>query len=195
MKIKLNLSLLAALLIINVNGPCFAGRVLDGTKVVSDEDAEWLAGEDVVSTSKFVRKTLKKPKELEEFDTLDLHGALLQTAGLRKIVDELLPSLPKLKILNLYFSGLNTKEDLELVASILQRFGNIQYVNIVGNPIAREVVSFVKEQDAKNGISDKFKKRVVFSFKTLLEDKFPEAERKDNLDWYNAHKAYYQMVH
>lgn len=156
-----------------------------------------LDGEGVVSASKFVRRTLKlKPDELKEFDTLNLQAAThLKTSGLKKIAEDLLVKLPNLKTLNLYGSGLRTKEDLELLTYILQRFDNLQYVNIVGNSIAREVFSFVTRNGLQNELADMFRKKVVFSFESLLEDKFPKPERENYRDWYNTHKTYYEMVH
>jgi hypothetical protein len=173
-----------------------AGRTLDGTKVVSDEDIEWLADEGYVSTSKFIRQTLVlDPEELAEVDTLDLHSTLLCTSGLRKIAQDLLPYLPNLNVLNLRISGLQNDEDLELLASILKNYDNLQYVNIVGNDIADKVLSFVQAHEGEKGLTDKFQKKVVFSFKTLIESRFPPAEREQYKDWYQTHINYYISVH
>ena len=196
MKFKTGQYMVVLLLAFSISNPLSAGRVLDGTRVVSDEDAEWLKGEDLVSTSKFVRQTRSlEPEELAEIETLDLHGSTLGTSGFRKITDDLLPHLPNLKFLNLYISELRAQEDLELLASILERFGNLQYVNIVGNEIANMALSFVKEHEEQKELTDKFQKKVVFSYKTLLEDKFPLVERKKYDEWYKTHTTYYTLVH
>ncbi|MBY0501352.1 MAG: hypothetical protein K2P93_05055 [Alphaproteobacteria bacterium] len=196
MKIREKKYVIALLAAICASNASVAGRVLDGTRVVSDEDAEWLKGEDLVSTSKFVRQTRSlEPEELAEIETLDLHGSTLGTSGFRKITDDLLPYLPNLKFLNLYISELRAQEDLELLASILERFGNLQYVNIVGNEIANMALSFVKEHEEQKELTDKFQKKVVFSYKTLLEDKFPLVERKKYDEWYKTHTTYYTLVH
>lgn len=196
MKIREKKYMIALLAAICASNASVAGRVLDGTRVVSDEDAEWLKGEDLVSTSKFVRQTRSlEPEELAEIETLDLHGSTLGTSGFRKITDDLLPYLPNLKFLNLYISELRAQEDLELLASILERFGNLQYVNIVGNEIANMALSFVKEHEEQKELTDKFQKKVVFSYKTLLEDKFPLVERKKYDEWYKTHTTYYTLVH
>ena len=139
-----------------------AGRTLDGTKVVSDEDIEWLEGEDVISASKFIRQTLVlDPEELEDVETLDLHSTSLHTSGLRKITDELLPYLPNIKFLNLYSSQLRTREDLVILASILERFDSLQYVSIVANGIANHTLSFVKEHEEQKKLTAADKKEIL----------------------------------
>ena len=196
MKIKIEFYFVALFLALSLNSPVMSGHVLDGTKVVSDEDNEWLRGEGVVSTSKFIRQARAlDPEELAEIDTLNLQGTMLYTVGLKKVADELLPFLPNLKLLNLFDSDLRTEEDLELLASILERFENLEYVNIVGNGIANQALSFVKEHQEQKELIDKFQHKVVFSFKTLLEDKFPIAERRQFEDWYKTHTSYYTSVH
>ncbi len=196
MKYKIEFYLAALFLAFSLNSSVMAGRTLDGTKVVSDEDIEWLADEGYVSTSKFIRQTLVlDPEELAEVDTLDLHSTLLCTSGLRKIAQDLLPYLPNLNVLNLRISGLQNDEDLELLASILKNYDNLQYVNIVGNDIADKVLSFVQAHEGEKGLTDKFQKKVVFSFKTLIESRFPPAEREQYKDWYQTHINYYISVH
>lgn len=196
MKIKVEQYVIAFLFALGISSPAIAGRILDGTKVVNDEDAEWLKGEDLVSTSKFVRQTRTLDvEELAEIDTLDLHGSTLGTIGLRKIAEDLLPHLPSLKFLNLYISELRAHEDLDLLASILTRCNNLQYVNIVGNEIANQALSFVKEHEGEKELTDKFQKKVIFSYKTLLEDKFPRVEREKFEEWYKTHTSYYTLVH
>ncbi|MCI5055577.1 MAG: hypothetical protein MRY83_05670 [Flavobacteriales bacterium] len=196
MKYKIEFYLAALFLTLSLNNSVMAGHTLDGTKVVSDEDIEWLEGEGYVSTSKFIRQTLVlDPEELAEVDTLDLHSALLRTSGLRKIAQDLLPSLPNLNVLNLRISGLQSDEDLELLASILERFHNLQYVNIVGNDIADKVLSFVQTHETQKELTDKFQKKVVFSFKTLIESRFYLAHREQNKDWYQTHISFYISAH
>jgi hypothetical protein len=194
MKYKIEFYLAALFLTLSLNSSVMAGRTLDGTKVVSDEDIEWLEGEDVISASKFIRQTRAlDPEELEDVEALDLHSTSLHTSGLRRITDELLPYLPNLRFLNLYSSQLRTREDLEILASILERFGSLQYVSIVANGIANQALSFVKEHEEQKELTDKFQQKVVFSFNALLEDKFPIAEREHYKDWYQTHKNYYLM--
>ncbi|MBY0272719.1 MAG: hypothetical protein K2X02_04820 [Alphaproteobacteria bacterium] len=189
---KIEFYLIAIFLAFSLNSSVAVSSILDGTKVVSDEDIEWLEGEDVVSTSKFIQQTLVlDPEELKDVETLDLHSTSLHTSGLKKITDELLPYLPNLKFLNLYASQLRTREDLEILASILERFGSLQYVSIVANGIANQALSFVKEHEEQKEITDKFQQKVVFSFNALLEDKFPLAEREHYNDWYQTHIRYY----
>ena len=196
MKYKTEIYLAALFFALSLNSSVAIGSILDGTKVVSDEDIEWLADEGYVSTSKFIRQTRAlDPEELAEVDTLDLHSALLRTPGLRMITEDLLPYLPNLNVLNLRISGLQNDEDLELLASILERFHSLQYVNIVGNDIADKVLSFVQAHEAQKELTDKFQKKVVFSFKTLLESQFPVAEREQYKDWYQTHTSYYISTH
>lgn len=192
MKYNIEFYLIAVFLALSLNSSMAVGSILDGTKVVSDADAKLLKGEDIISTSKFVKQARAlNPEELADVDTLNLQGAMLYTVGLRKIFDELLPLLPNLKFFNLYNSDLRTQEDLEIIASILEKHDNLQYVNIVGNEIANQVLSFVKAHEEQKRLTDKFQRKVVFSFKTLLEDQFPGTERKHYKDWYQTHIKYY----
>jgi len=196
MKYKIEFYLIALFLALSLNSSVMAGRTLDGTKVVSDADAELLEGEDIISTSKFVKQAQAlNPDELAEMDTLNLQGAMLYTVGLRKVFDELLPLLPNLKFFNLYNSDLRTQEDLELIASILEKYDNLEYVDIVGNGIANHVLSFVKAHEEQKGLTDKFQRKVVFSFKTLLEDQFPGVEREHYKEWYQTHIDYYILMY
>ncbi|MBX9786071.1 MAG: hypothetical protein K2Y08_01915 [Alphaproteobacteria bacterium] len=196
MKYKIEFYLLAFLLALSLNSSVMAGRTLDGTKVVSDEDIEYLKGEDVISASKFIRQARAlDQEELEDVETLDLHSTLLGTSGLRQVSEELLPYLPNLKFLNLIISELREDEDLELLASILQRFENLQYVNIVGNGIAYKALPFVKEHAEQKELTDRFQKKVVFSFKSSLENQFPGDEREKYKEWYKTHVNYYTLVH
>ncbi|MBY0293033.1 MAG: hypothetical protein K2W92_07095 [Alphaproteobacteria bacterium] len=193
---KIEFYSIALLLAFSLNSSVAIGSILDGTKVVSDEDIEWLKDEGYVSTSKFIRQTLVlEPNELEEVDTLDLHSTLLRTSGLRTIAQDLLPHLPNLKFLNLFVSDLRSDEDLEILASILERFNGLQYIDIAGNDIADRVFSFVKTHEAQKELTDRFQKKVVFSFKTLLESQFPVAEREQYKDWYQTHTTYYISAH
>lgn len=196
MKYKVEIYLATLFLALSLNSSAAVSNILDGTKVVSDEDAEWLEGEDYVSTSKFIRQTLVlAPEELAEVDTLDLHSTLLCTSGLKMIAEDLLPYLPNLNVLNLRISELQNDEDLELLASILERYNSLQYINIVGNDIADKVLSFVQAHESQKELTDKFQKKVVFSFKTLLESRFPPAEREKYKDWYQTHISYYISAH
>lgn len=189
---KIAFYLITLFLALSLNNSVMAGCILDGTKVVSDEDIEWLEGEDIASTSNFIRQTLVlDPEELAEVDTLDLHSALLRTSGLRKIGQDLLPYLPNLKFLNLFVSDLGNGEDLETLASILERFHTLQYIDIVGNNIADKVFSFVKAHESQKELVNHFQKKVIFSFKTLLESQFPVDEREQCKDWYQTHIKYY----
>ncbi|MCI5059106.1 MAG: hypothetical protein MRY83_23540, partial [Flavobacteriales bacterium] len=95
------------------------------------------------------------------------------------------------KFLNLFVSDLGSDEDLETLASILERFQSLQYVDIAGNNIADRVFSFVKGHEAQKELTDRFRNKVVFSFKTLLESQFPLAEREHHNDWYQTHIRYY----
>ncbi|MBY0272888.1 MAG: hypothetical protein K2X02_05710 [Alphaproteobacteria bacterium] len=54
---KIAFYLIAIFLALSLNSPVTVGSTLDGTKVVSDEDAEWLKDEGYISTSKFIRQT------------------------------------------------------------------------------------------------------------------------------------------
>jgi len=196
MKYKIEFYLIALFLALSLNSSVAVGSILDGTKVVSDEDAKWLKGEDVISTSKFISQVRAlDPEELADVGTLNLKGAMLYTVGLRKVFDELLPLLPNLKFFNLYNSDLRTQEDLELIASILEKHDNLQYVDIVGNGIANHVLSFVKAHEEQKGLTDKFQRKVVFSFKTLLEDQFPGVEREHYKEWYQTHIDYYTLMY
>jgi len=189
---KIEFYLIALFLALSLNSSVMAGRTLDGTKVVGDEDIEWLEGEDVVSTSKFIQQTLVlDPEELAEVETLNLQGALLGTLGFKKVAEELLPHLPNLQFLNLYTTQLRTSEDLKLLASILMRYDNLKYIDIAGNGIAWQTFSFVKEQEAQGMLTDKFRKKVVFSFNILLKREFSEADREKYDDWYQTHIRYY----
>jgi hypothetical protein len=189
---KIGFYLIAIFLGLSLNSSVAVGSILDGTKVVSDEDAEWLEGEGYVSTSKFIQQTLVlDPEKLVEVETLDLHSALLRTSGLRTIAQNLLPYLCNLKFLNLFVSDLGSDEDLETLASILERFHSLQYVDIVGNGIADRVFSFVKAHEAQKELTERFQNKVVFSFKTLFESQFPLAEREHYNDWYQTHVRYY----
>ncbi|MBX9786796.1 MAG: hypothetical protein K2Y08_05615, partial [Alphaproteobacteria bacterium] len=95
MKYKIEFYLAALFLILSLNSSVMAGRTLDGTKIVSDEDIEWLADEGYVSTSKFVQQVHElDPEEREEVETLNLQSALLGSSGLKIIADDLLPYLP-----------------------------------------------------------------------------------------------------
>jgi hypothetical protein len=195
MKYKIELYLIVIFLALNLNSSVAIGSTLDRTKVVSDEDAEWLEDEGYTSMSKFIRQTRAlDPEELTEVSTLDLHTALLHTSSLRMVAEDLLPYLPNLNILNLRISGLQNDEDLELLASILKKHDNLQYVNIVGNDIADKVFSFVQAHEGEEGLTDKFQKKVVFSFKTLFESQFPLAEREQYKDWYQTHINYYTLM-
>ena len=189
---KIEFYLITLFLALILNSSEAVGSILDGTKVVSDEDIEWLEDEGYISTSKFIRQTLVlDPEKLAEVDNLDLHSTLLRTLGLRKIVQNLLPYLPNLKFLNLFVSDLGSDEDLETLASILERFHTLQYVDIVGNNIADRVFSYVKAHEGQKELTDRFQNKVVFSFKTLLESQFPLAEREHYNDWYQMHIRYY----
>ncbi|MBY0271787.1 MAG: hypothetical protein K2X02_00005 [Alphaproteobacteria bacterium] len=118
---------------------------------------------------------------------------MLGSSGLKVITDDLLPYLPKLKFLNLYTSQLRSREDLVLLASILDKFNSLQYINIDGNSIATQVLSFVKEYEAEGQkeLTKKFQKKVVFLCKTLLKNQFPRADREKYDDWYQTHIRYY----
>ncbi|MBY0271793.1 MAG: hypothetical protein K2X02_00035 [Alphaproteobacteria bacterium] len=194
MKLKMRFYLIITLLLVlSLNTAALKSLNLDGTRVVSDEDIEWLRGEGYVSVSKFIRLTRAlDPEDLEEFDSLNLKGTLLHTSGLRKVTDELLPYLPNLKFLNLCISELREDEDLILLALILKKFNSLEYVNIVGNGIAWRVLSFVKDREENKELTDKFYQKVIFSFHASLEDKFPIAERKKYRVWYQTHKNYYE---
>ncbi|MBY0272311.1 MAG: leucine-rich repeat domain-containing protein [Alphaproteobacteria bacterium] len=194
MKYKIEFYLAALFLALSLNSSAMAGRTLDGTKVVSDEDIEWLADEGYVSTSKFVQQVHElDPEEREEVETLNLQSALLGSSGLKIIADDLLPYLPNLKLLNLYGSQLRSREDLVLLASILDRFNSLQYVDIDGNGIATQTLSFVKEYEAEGQeeLAKKFQKKVVFSCKTLLKNQFPGADREKYDEWYQTHASFY----
>ncbi|MBY0272720.1 MAG: hypothetical protein K2X02_04825 [Alphaproteobacteria bacterium] len=189
---KIEFYLITLFFALSLNSSMAVGSTLNGTKVVSDEDIEWLEGEDVVSTSKFIQQTLVlDPEKLAEVDNLDLHSTLLRTSGLRKISQNLLPYLPNLKFLNLFVSDLGSDEDLETLASILERFHTLQYVDIIGNNIADRVFSYVKAHEGQKELTDRFQNKVVFSFKTLLESQFPIAGREHYNDWYQTHIRYY----
>ena len=194
MKLKMRFYLIITLfLVLSLNTSTLKGLNLDGTKVVSDEDIEWLRGEGYVSVSKFIRLTRAlDPEDLEEFDSLNLKGTLLHTSGLKKITEELLPYLPNLKFLNLCISELREDEDLILLALILEKFNSLEYVNIVGNGIAWRVFSFVKDREENKELIGKFYQKVVFSFNASLEDKFPVVERENYGVWYQTHKNYYE---
>ncbi|MBY0272718.1 MAG: hypothetical protein K2X02_04815 [Alphaproteobacteria bacterium] len=194
MKLKMRFYLIITLLLVlSLNTSILKSLNLDGTKVVSDEDIEWLRGEGYVSLSKFIRLTRAlDPEDLEEFDSLNLKGTLLHTSGLKKITDELLPYLPNLKFLNLCISELREDEDLILLALILEKFNSLEYVNIVGNGIAWRVFSFVKDREENKELIGKFYQKVVFSFNASLEDKFPVVEREKYGVWYQTHKNYYE---
>lgn len=194
MKLKMRFYLIITLLLVlSLNTAALKSLNLDGTRVVSDEDIEWLRVEGYVSVSKFIRLTRAlDPEDLEEFDSLNLKGTLLHTSGLRKVTDELLPYLPNLKFLNLCISELREDEDLILLALILKKFNSLEYVNIVGNGIAWRVLSFVKDREENKELTDKFYQKVIFSFHASLEDKFPIAERKKYRVWYQTHKNYYE---
>jgi hypothetical protein len=111
MKYKIVFYLMALFLALSLNSSAAVGSTLDGTKVVSDEDAEWLEDEGYTSMSKFIRQTRAlDPEELTEVDTLDLHSTLLCTSGLRMIAEDLLPYLPNLNILNLRISELQNEK-------------------------------------------------------------------------------------
>lgn len=190
---KIAFYLIAIFLALSLNSPVTVGSTLDGTKVVTDEDAEWLKDEGYISTSKFIRQTRAlDPEKLAEIDSLDLKGTLLHTSGLKKITEELLPYLPNLKFLNLCISELREDEDLILLALILEKFNSLEYVNIVGNGIAWRVFSFVKDREENKELTGKFYQKVVFSFNASLEDKFPIAEREKYGVWYKTHKNYYE---
>ena len=194
MKYKIEFYLAALFLTLSLNSSAMAGRTLDGTKVVSDEDIEWLADEGYVTTRKFIQQAQAlDPTELAEVDTLDLQGALLGSSGLKIIADDLLPYLPNLKLLNLYGSQLRSREDLALLASILDRFNSLQYIDIDGNSIATQILSFVKEYEVEGQkeLTKKFQKKVVFSCKTLLKNQFLETDREKYDKWYKTHQSYY----
>lgn len=194
MKYKIEFYLAALFLALSLNNSVAVGSILDGTKVVSDADAEWLKGEDVISTKKFIQQTLVlEQNELEKVETLNLQGALLGTSGFKKVAEKLLPRLPNLKFLNLYTTHLRTSEDLELLASILMRYDNLKYVDIVGNGIAKQTFSFVKEHEDQEALTDKFRKKVIFSFNTLLKREFSVTDREKYDDWYNTHLTYYTL--
>ena len=194
MKLKMRFYLIITLLLVlSLNTSTLKGLNLDGTKVVSDEDTEWLRGEGYVSVSKFIRLTRAlDPEDLEEFDSLNLKGTLLHTSGFKKITEELLPYLPNLKFLNLCISELREDEDLILLALILEKFNSLEYVNIVGNGIAWRVFSFVNDREDNKELTGKFYQKVVFSFNASLEDKFPVVEREKYEVWYQTHKNYYE---
>ncbi|MDI9634220.1 hypothetical protein QM565_00175 [Geitlerinema splendidum] len=192
MKSKIEFYLMALFLALSLSSSAAVGSTLDGTKVVSDEDAEWLEDEGYTSMSKFIRQTRAlDPEELTEVDTLDLHSTLLCTSGLRMIAEDLFPYLPNLNILTLRISELQNDEDLELLTSILKKYNNLRYVNIVGNDIADKVLSFVQAHEGQKELTDRFQNKVVFSFKTLLEDQFPRVEREHYKEWHQTHIKYY----
>ncbi|MBY0272723.1 MAG: hypothetical protein K2X02_04840 [Alphaproteobacteria bacterium] len=189
---KIEFYLVALFLALSLNSSVMAGRTLDGTKVVGDEDIEWLKDEGYVSTSKFIRQTRAlDPEELAEVETLNLQGALLGTLGFKKVAEELLPHLPNLQFLNLYTTQLRTSEDLKLLASILMRYDNLKYIDIAGNGIAKQTFSFVKEHEDQEALMDKFRKKVVFSFNILLKREFSATDREKYDDWYQTHIRYY----
>lgn len=171
-----------------------AGRTLDGTKIVSDEEVELLPGGGYTSTSKFIRQTLALDREeLAEVNTLNLQGASPGTAGLRKIGDELLPHLPNLKVFILSHNELRSDEDLEILSSFLSRFENLRYIDIEWNGIADKVVPFVQAHVGQTDLTEKFQNKVVFSCKTLLDEKLPPSVRETYKNWYPTHTNYYQL--
>lgn len=194
MKIKNKFYFMVFIVAITLNSSAIGGRVLDGKKVVNDEDIEWLREEGFTSNSTFIRQARAlDPEDLNEIDTLDLEGALLSTSGLQKVSDELLPYLPNLKFLNIHSGELRAPEDLELISDIIERFKNLDYVNIVGNKIATQTLSFVKEREGQKKLNDKFRTKVIFSKKSMLDNQFSISDRENYEDWYNLHTKYYKL--
>ena len=193
MKTKLILFFAVFFLSCSFYNGVMAGRVLDGRKGSRDADGGWLKGEDVVSMSKFVRQIkVYEPEGLAEFETLYLHGTLLSTSSFRTVVEEILPLLPNLKILNLYGSSLREPEDLELLSILLQKFPQLQYVDIVSNGIAGEVPSLVKSTKTKEELAKKFRQKVVFADKVLLDHDFSSPSMERLQDWRATHERYYR---
>lgn len=167
-----------------------ADKVFIPTHIIEDEGSEW-ADSDRKSVSRLISEVrLWDEKERKEVEVLSLQGALLHTAGVEKIVSDLLPLFPSLKVLDITCTSFDGDESADVVLAILRKYSSLEYLNIDGNLIAYLPEPLLKKTEMDSSLRETLMQKVIITPKSMVET-VPKLQSFP--DWRMTHQRFYEF--
>lgn len=162
--------------------------------IVSEEDAEYLNDHRYVPVHKFVTEMKQKDsEELQKIDILSLEGSTLRSSGMRMIMDEVLPLLPHLRILDISYTSLNEPEDAGLIIEILRRFPHLEFLHVLGNGVLAHLpTNLVTQAKSDKQLLDNVTSKVTVFHSGLASDELKQPDLASYKDWDQTHRRFYQ---
>lgn len=146
-----------------------ADKVFIPTHIIEDEGSEW-ADSDRKSVSLLISEVkLWDEKDRREVEVLSLQGNLLHTAGVKKIVSDLLPLFPCLRVLDLACTSFDEDESVDVVLAILKKFTSLHYLNIDGNSIAYRPEILLQKTENDPSLRDVLMEKVIITPKSMVQ--------------------------
>ncbi len=163
--------------------------------IVSDEDASLLKGTPYVPVRKFVTEIKgREDKDLEKVEILNLEGSLLRAKGIRCVMDEVLPRLPHLKILDISYTGLDNLEDISVVLDILRQFPHLEFLYAQGNDGLTQIpLSLISQSTDNQSLLEDLTSKVIIFPSSIASDEFSTPELSSYKEWNTAHKRFYKL--
>lgn len=163
--------------------------------LVSEEDEEYLNDKQYVPVRKFVAEIKQKDgEELEKVDILSLEGSTLRSSGMRVIMNEVLPLLPHLRILNISYTSLDKPEDAGLIIEILKRFPHLEFLHVLGNGVLAHLsTNLVSQVKTDEQLLSAVTSKVVIFHSGMASGKFKTPELNPYTNWEQTHRRFYQV--